>query len=92
MKLKRWEEKKKKYLIYKGNTYKCDLQQYEIIRSFVEIICTGKINIDETEMDQSNLLKNLVEFNNKSRPRTTEGKDKKRILIKVHMPFMKAKN
>ena len=29
-------------------------------------------------MDQSNLLKNLVEFNNKSRPRTKEGKDKKR--------------
>ena len=56
------------------------MQQYEIIRSFVEIICTGKINIDETEMDQSNLLKNLVEFNNKSRPRTTEGKDKKGYL------------
>ena len=31
-------------------------------------------------MDQSNLLKKLVEFNNKSRPRTTEGKEKKRYL------------
>ena len=29
-------------------------------------------------MNQSNLLKNIVEFSNKSRPRTTEGKDKKR--------------
>ena len=29
-------------------------------------------------MDQSNLLKKLVEFNNKSRPRTTEGKKKKK--------------
>ena len=29
-------------------------------------------------MDQSNLLKNLVEFNDKSRPRITQGKDKKR--------------
>ena len=28
-------------------------------------------------MDQSNLLKDLVEFNNRSRPRTIEGKDKK---------------
>ena len=43
-------------------------------------------------MDQSNLLKNLVEFNNKSRPRTIEGKNKKRILTKVHMPFMMAEN
>ena len=28
-------------------------------------------------MDQSNLLKNIVEFYNKSRPRKVEGKDKK---------------
>ena len=27
-------------------------------------------------MNQSNFLKNLVEFNEKSTPRTTEGKDK----------------
>ena len=33
-------------------------------------------------MDQSNLLKNIVEFNNKSRSRTIEGKDKKRYLGK----------
>ena len=29
-------------------------------------------------MDQGNLLKNIVKFNNKSRPRTIAGKDKKR--------------
>ena len=29
-------------------------------------------------MGHSNLLKNLVEFNNKYRPRAIEGKDKKR--------------
>ena len=34
------------------------------------------IYIDEAEMNQSNFLKNLVEFNEKSTPRTTEGKDK----------------
>ena len=33
--------------------------------------------MDEAEMDQSNLLKNVVEFNNKTRSRTKEGKDKK---------------
>ena len=32
-------------------------------------------------MDQSNLLKNLVQFNDRSRPKTTEGKDKKEILL-----------
>ena len=28
-------------------------------------------------MDQTNLLKNMVKFSNKSRPKTKEGKDKK---------------
>ena len=73
---KKWEEKiKRKDLIYKANKYKYKCQQYEAIRPFVGSINTGKINIDEAEMDQSNLLKKLVEFNQKSRPRTTEGKD-----------------
>ena len=47
------------------------------MRSFGDNIYPGKINIDEAEMDQSNLLKKLVKFNNKSRPRTTEGEEKK---------------
>ena len=38
-------------------------------RCFVDNIYAGKISIDEAEMDQSNLLKNMVEFNVKSRPR-----------------------
>ena len=47
-------------------------------------IYTGKINKDEAEMDQVHLLKNLVGFNNRSRPKTTEGKDKKRISENVY--------
>ena len=41
------------------------------------IFTLAKINIDKAETDESNLLKNVVEFNNESRPRTIEGKDKK---------------
>ena len=54
-------------------------------------IYTGKINIDEAEMDQVNWLKNLVGFNNRSRPKTTEGKDKKR-QVEMYMFFMKVEN
>ena len=43
---------------------------------FGESIYTGEINMDEAEMDQSNLLKNLVQFNAKPIPTTIEGKDK----------------
>ena len=76
--IKQWEEKiKRKDLKHKTKNYTYDFQQYQAIRSFSESIYTGKINIDEAEMDQSSLLKNLVGFKNKSRPRTIEGKDKK---------------
>ena len=47
-----------------------DFQQFETIRSFGVHIYTGKINIDEAEMDQSNLLENMVKSNDKSRPKT----------------------
>ena len=39
-------------------------QQFETIRSFGDNIYIGKINIDEAEKNQSNLLENLAEFNN----------------------------
>ena len=54
------------------------LQQFEAIRSFGDNIYTGKINIDEAEMDQKNLLENMMEFNDKSIPRSKEGSGKKR--------------
>ena len=54
-------------LIYRGNKYKYDFEQYDMIISFGESIYTDKITIDEAEEDQRNLLENMVEFNNKSR-------------------------
>ena len=35
-------------------------QQYKTIRSFGDNIYTGKLNIDEAEMGQSNLLKSYL--------------------------------
>ena len=48
------------------------------IRSFGGSIYSGKINIDEAIIDLSNLLKTLTEFSDRSTPKTSEGKDKKR--------------
>ena len=49
-----------------------DFQRYEAMRFFGYSIYTRKANIAEVEEDQSNLLKNIVEFNNKCRPRSKE--------------------
>ena len=57
-------------LNYETNKYIYDFQQFETIRSFGDSIFRGN--------DQSNLLKIMVEFNIKSRPRTKESKVAKR--------------
>ena len=54
--IKKWELKIKRKDLKckkknKNDTY--DFQQYETIRYFGDNICTSKINIDETEMDQT---------------------------------------
>ena len=82
--MKRFKIWNKKYIY--------DFQQYETIRSFGESIYTHKASIVEAEENQSNLLESLVELNNKSRPKNHKGKDKKKILKKVHMLFMKVEN
>ena len=63
--------------------YIYDFQRYEATRFFGYSIYTLKANIAEAEEDRSNLLKNIVEFNNKSRPRSKGGKDKDRWNISI---------
>ena len=60
-----------------------DFQQFKTIKSFSESIVSGKVTISEADIDQSNLLENIMEFSNKSRPRREENKIKKEILLIV---------
>ena len=77
--VKKSEEKvKRRDFIYKTNKYKYDFQQYETIRSFGDSVYAGNYNIDEAEVDQTNLLEDMVEFNEKSRPTKKEDKEKKK--------------
>ena len=51
-----------------------------------------KASIADVKEDQSNLLENIIEFDDKSRPRSKEGKDEKEVLKKVHMLIMRVHN
>ena len=64
---KQEEEIKSKDLKYEANKYIYDFQQNETIRSFVESIHTGKINTKGNEINQSNLPKNVIKSNEKSK-------------------------
>ena len=69
-----WNKIKRKHLKY-------NFQQFQTIRSFGDNIYTGKINLDEAEMDQSNLVENMAEFNNKIRPKKKKRRERNKILL-----------
>ena len=80
--IKKWEEQvERKDLKRKINKYLYDFQQFEIIISFGDTIYYNKINIYEAVMDQSNPLENMAKFNNRSKPNTKEGKNKKQNIF-----------
>ena len=82
--IKKWEEKiKQKDLKNETKKYIHDFRQYETIRPFGESIQSCKANIVKAEEDQTNLLQDIVEFNDKSRPRSKEGKIKKRDTYEI---------
>ena len=71
------EKIKGKDLKYETKKYIYDFQQYETIRSVGESIYTRKASIGEAEEGQSNLLKNVVEINDRSKPKLKEGMEKR---------------
>ena len=84
--IKKWEDKiKREDLKCKTKIFTDDFYQYETISYFGDDIYTGKINVGEATMNQTNLLKDLIELNNKSNLTTKKGKIKKEILMKVRM-------
>ena len=55
----------------------------EIKRFIGENIYTGKVNIDEAETDQNNLLENIIKFNNKSIQKQKKVKIKIETFLKI---------
>ena len=70
-----------------NKNYVYDFQQCETIKYHGESIFTRKASRIEAEEEQSNLSKNMAEFDNKSRPRIKKVKIKKKYLWKFICPL-----
>ena len=77
---------------YEAKKYINDFQRYETIIYFGDSIYTRDVNLVYAEEDPSNLSKDAVEFNNKSRIRLKGCKEKKQILMRMYMLFMRVEN
>ena len=68
-------------LVYKtrGNTY--DFRKFRTIRNFGDDIYNGEITLEEADEDPSNLIDEIKNFNNKTRPKNYKKKNKKKKLL-----------
>ena len=74
----------------KLSRYKYDFQQFETIRYFGVSIYSGKISIDEAEMEQTKLLENIVDFSNNQFQKKIWIKNKMVLIVQIF--FMKVGN
>ena len=79
IKLKKNVDREK--LIYKANKHTYDFRKYNTIRTFGEDIYEGKITLEEADESQSDLLGEIKNFNDKTRPQALKKKQKKLLSI-----------
>ena len=87
MSLQGGEKNKRNNLKYETIKRIHDFLQFKTIGPFGENIISGKITISEADEDQSNLLENIVEFNNKSRPKQKKVRWKKNTFDSANVLY-----
>ena len=68
-------------LVYKIKKYACTFENFQTIKTFGEDIYNGTITLKEANDYQTNLLKEIVNFNEKTRQKVIK-KNKKKIILK----------
>ena len=69
-------------MIYEKKLYPFNFQQTETIKSFGDIISNGKVTLGKADKKQNHLLRNILEFNTRVRPKGDEKKMKKEMKRK----------
>ena len=80
-KIKRFERKViRGNLLYEASKKVYDFKKFQTIKSFDKSIHSREIDINEGTEKQSDLLEYMLEFNNKTIPKSKEDKEKKRCF------------
>ena len=73
-------------LIYRASEYTYSFKHFQTIITFGRDIYNGKTTLKETAEDQSNLLVEIMNFENKAKPQNLKKKEEKEdILKKLHV-------
>ena len=69
-------------LVYETKTDTYVFRIFRTIRTFGEDIYNGKITLEGANESQANLVEEIEKFNNKTKPKKKENKEKKDIVNK----------
>ena len=78
-------------LIYKASEYTYSFRNFWTIRKFGRDIHEGQITLKEADKDKSNLLTEIMKFNNKTRPQNDNKKEEKEIVYENLKKFLEAR-
>ena len=79
-------------MIYYLSKEPFDFNAFKTIRSFGENIYSGKITINEADQEQANLLKYILNFNNKARPKKRMTRKLNKMFLILQKIFMRVEN
>ena len=79
-------------MIYYSSKEPFDFNALKTIRSFGENIYSGKIKLNEANQEQADLLKCILNFNSKARPKNKDDKKIKEMFLIMQKIFMRVEN
>ena len=78
-------------LVYRASEYTYNFRNFRTIRTLGRDIYEGKITLKEADEDQSNLLNDIRNFRDKTRPQNDKKKQEKEIVLKNLYNFFEAR-
>ena len=89
IKLKKWKIVLTEKLIYKSKKYAYEFRKFQTIRTFGKDIYEGEITFEESDEDQSDLMNETENFRDKTRPKSPEKKQEKKMFLKTRIFFLR---
>ena len=81
MKLKTEKNKGREKLVYEANEYTYSFKNFQTIKTFGRDIYEGNITLEKANKYQSDLLVEIMNFREKTKPQSPEKKNKKKKLF-----------
>ena len=78
--------------VYRASEYRYDIRNIQTIKMFDRDIHEGEITLEEANIDQDNLLRDIRNFNQKTNPQLDNNMQEKKLFLKIFINFLKEDN